>query len=60
MALVDEATLGELTLRDEQRLRRQAHRLRRGGEEGRARFERQLDEARARVQRRRASVPEVS
>jgi len=60
MALVDEATLSELTLRDEQRLRRQAHRLRRGGEEGRARFERQLDEARARVQRRRASVPEVS
>ena len=50
----------ELTLRDEQRLRRQAHRLRRGNEEGRARFEQQLAEARARVQRRRASVPEVS
>ena len=60
MPLVDEAALGELTLRDEQRLRRQAHRLRRGNDEGRVRFERQLAEARARVQRRRASVPEVS
>ncbi|HEY4996527.1 MAG TPA: ATP-dependent RNA helicase HrpA, partial [Solirubrobacteraceae bacterium] len=44
----------------EQRLRRQAQRLRRGNEEGRARFEHQLAEARARVQRRRASVPAVS
>ena len=60
MPLVEEAALGELTLRDEQRLRRQARRLRRDSEEGRARFERQLGEARARVQRRRASVPAVS
>ncbi|HEX3831103.1 MAG TPA: ATP-dependent RNA helicase HrpA, partial [Solirubrobacteraceae bacterium] len=60
MPLIDEAAFRELTLRDEQRLRRQAHRLRRGNEEGRARLEQQLAEARARVQRRRASVPEVS
>src|SRR3984957_3764751 len=60
MPLVDEVSLRELTLRDEQRLRRQAQRLRRGNEEGLARFERQLAEALARVQRRRASVPEVS
>jgi ATP-dependent helicase HrpA len=60
MSLVDEAALRELTLRDEQRLRRQAHRLRRGSDEGRARFDRQLAEAQARVQRRRAAVPEVS
>jgi ATP-dependent helicase HrpA len=60
MAQVGEAALGELTLRDEHRLRRQAQRLRRGGGEGRARFEQQLAQARARVQRRRASVPEVS
>src|SRR5450755_4647925 len=60
MPLADEAALRELTLRDEQHLRRQAHRLRRGNEEGRTRFEKRLAEARARVQRRRASVPEVS
>ena len=60
MPVVDEAALGELTLRDEHRLRRQAHGLRRGNEESRARFEQQLAQARARVQRRRASVPEVS
>ena len=60
MPLVDEAGLRELTLRDEHRLRRQAQRLRRGNEEGRARFEHQLAEAQARVQRRRASVPAVS
>ncbi len=60
MPLADEAALGELTLRDEQRLRRQAHRLGRGNDEGRARFEQRLVEARARVQRRRASVPEIS
>src|SRR6201996_4621443 len=60
MPLVDEAALGQLTLRDEQRLRRQAHRLRRGNDEAQARFERQLAEAQARVQRRRAAVPEVS
>jgi ATP-dependent helicase HrpA len=60
MPLVDEVALGELTLRDEQRLRRQAHGLRRDNEEGWARFAQQLAEARARVERRRASVPEVS
>jgi ATP-dependent helicase HrpA len=60
MPLVDEAALRGLTLRDEQRLRRQAQWLRRGNEEGWARFEQQLAEARARVQRRRASVPQVS
>jgi ATP-dependent RNA helicase HrpA len=60
MPLVDEVGLRELTLRDEHRLRRQAHRLGRGGGGDRARFEKQLAQARARVQRRRASVPEVS
>ena len=60
MPLVDEAALRELTLRDEQRLRRQAHRLRPGSEGSRARLDQQLAEAQARVQRRRASVPEVS
>ena len=60
MPLVDEAALCELTLRDEQRLRREARRLHRDNEEGRARFEQQLAEAQARVQRRRASVPELS
>ncbi len=60
MPVVDEGALRELTLRDEQRLRRDARRLRRGNEEGRARFERQLAAARAHVERRRASVPEVS
>ncbi len=60
MPLVDERVLGDLTLRDEQRLRRQARGLRRGNEQARARFERQLAEARARVERRRASVPEIS
>ena len=60
MSLVDEAALSELTLRDEHRLRRQAHRLGRGDQQGRARFEQQLGEARARMQRRRASVPEIS
>jgi ATP-dependent RNA helicase HrpA len=58
--MVDQAALSELTLRDEQRLRRQARRLRPGSGENQARFERQLAEARARVQRRRASVPAVS
>ena len=60
MPVVEDAALRELTLRDEQRLRRQARRLRRGNEQSRARFERQLAEARARVERRRASVPEIS
>jgi ATP-dependent helicase HrpA len=60
MPPVDEAALGELTLQDEQRLRRRARRLPRGNEKSQAGFERQLVEAQARVQRRRASVPEVS
>ena len=60
MPLVDEAPLRELTVRDEARLRRQARRLGRGDQAGRARFEQQLAEARARVERRRASVPEIS
>src|SRR5581483_6459225 len=60
MPRVEEAALRELTLRDEQRLRRQARRLRGGNEQGRARFHQQLAEAQARAQRRRASVPEVS
>ena len=60
MPILEEVALRELTLRDEQRLRRQARGLRRGNQEGRARFERQLAEAQARVERRRASVPEVS
>ena len=54
------AALLELTLRDEQRLRRQARRVRRDDEQGLARLEQQLTQARARAQRRRASVPEVS
>jgi ATP-dependent helicase HrpA len=60
MALLDGAALHELTLRDQQRLSRQAHRLRRDNAEDRARFEQKLTEARARVQRRRDSVPVVS
>jgi ATP-dependent helicase HrpA len=60
MRAVDESVLQELTLRDEQRLRRQARRLRRDDRDGRARFEQQLATAQARVQRRRASVPEIS
>jgi ATP-dependent helicase HrpA len=60
MPVVDEVALRELTVRDEQRLRREARRWRRGGEEGRARLEQQLAEAQARVRRRRVSVPEVS
>ncbi len=60
MPLVSEAALGELTLRDEQRLGRQARRLHRGDDAGRVRFQQQLADAQARVQRRRASVPEVS
>jgi ATP-dependent helicase HrpA len=59
-ALIDKATLRELTLRDELRLGREARRLRRDNEADRARFDRQLAEAQARVRRRRASVPEVS
>jgi ATP-dependent helicase HrpA len=60
MALLDEAALDELTLRDEQRLRRQARRMRRSSDEDRARFDRQLAEAQDRFQRRRASVPTVT
>ncbi len=60
MGMADETLLGELTLRDEHRLRRQAHRLRRDTGEGRARFEQQLAQAQARIERRRASVPQVS
>ncbi len=60
MPAVDEALLGELTLRDEQRLRRQTRRLRRGDDEQRARLAQQLAEAQARARRRRASVPAVA
>ena len=60
MALLDEDALGELTLRDEQRLRRRARRLRRGDEPARARLAKELEAAQARVARRRASVPAVS
>jgi ATP-dependent helicase HrpA len=59
-ALIDKATLRELTLKDELRLGREARRLRRDNEADRARFERQLADAQARMQKRRASVPEVS
>ncbi len=60
MAPTDTAGLNELTLRDELRLRRQARRLRGGNQEDRARFEKQLAAAQARVERRRASVPEIT
>jgi ATP-dependent helicase HrpA len=60
MARIDTAALHELTLRDELRLQHQARRLRRDDGDGIARFERQLAQAQARVERRRASVPEVS
>jgi ATP-dependent helicase HrpA len=60
MSLLDKAALRELTLRDELRLGRQAQRLRGENDADRARFERQLAEAQARVRRRRASVPEIS
>ncbi len=60
MAPIDTAGLNELTLRDELRLRRQARSLRGGNQEDRARFEKQLAAAQARVERRRASVPEIS
>ena len=60
MADLDEAGLDQLTLRDEQRLRRQMRRVQRGNAESQARFDRQLAEARARVARRRATVPELT
>jgi ATP-dependent helicase HrpA len=58
--IVDEATLRELTLRDEQRLHRQARRLRAGDAAGHARLQQQLAQAQARIERRRASVPQLS
>jgi ATP-dependent helicase HrpA len=60
MAVIDEAALRELTLRDEQRLRRQSRRLRRGDEQARTRLQEQLAQAQERVRRRRGSVPEVT
>ena len=60
MALLDEAQLGELTLRDEQRFRRETHRLRPGDEPARARLAQRLTEAQARYRRRLAAVPAVS
>ncbi len=60
MALVDEAALTELTLRDEQRLRRQARALRRGDQAARVRLEAQLVAAQERVRARRESVPEAT
>jgi ATP-dependent helicase HrpA len=53
------ARVRELTLRDEHRLERRLSRLRRHPED-RARFERELATAEARVARRRAAVPRVS
>lgn len=60
MPVVDEAALRELTLQDEQRLRREARRIRRGDEKGRARLHQRLAEAQARIARRRAVVPAVT
>lgn len=57
---VDEAALQELTLQDEQRLRRQARRIRRGDERSHARLQQQLVEAQNRIERRRAAVPQVT
>src|SRR5688500_301012 len=53
--------LGELTLRDEHRLRRRLQKLRRHpGEEARKRLEADVERAEARVAKRRANVPAVS
>src|SRR5688500_13579471 len=53
--------LGELTLRDEHRLRRRLQKLRRHpGEEARKRLEADVERAEARVAKRRAAVPAVS
>ncbi len=60
MPLIDEGSLRELTLRDEQRLRRQARRVPAGDATARARLEQQLAAARGRIQRRRDAVPAVS
>ena len=52
--------LGELTLRDEHRLRRRLDRaLRDGSEESRRRLVADLEDAEARLERRRAAVPAV-
>ncbi len=60
MQLLDEAALRELTLRDEQRLRRQARQLRSDDHRGRVRLQQQLQEAQRRIERRRAAVPRIS
>ncbi len=60
MPAVDEQALHELTLRDEVRLGREARKLGRGDDAARARFDRQLAAAQARVRQRRASVPEIT
>ncbi|HET9093480.1 MAG TPA: ATP-dependent RNA helicase HrpA [Solirubrobacteraceae bacterium] len=60
MRVIDEGSLHELTLRDEERLRHQARRVRDGDDAARVRFEGQLAAARARVRQRRAAVPSVS
>jgi len=53
--------LGELTLRDEHRLRRRLDALRRGGDQEKvARLVGEVAEAQRRVQRRRAAVPRIS
>src|SRR5215217_2690295 len=55
------ARLGELTLRDEHRLRRRLQRLRRHPDESaRAKLAVDVERAEARVARRRAAVPMVS
>src|ERR687898_3053066 len=55
------ARLGELTLRDEHRLRRRLQRLRRHPDErARAKLEADVERAEARVAKRRAAVPAVS
>jgi ATP-dependent helicase HrpA len=54
------ARLSDLTLRDEHRLARRLSRLRPGDEAGRARLERDIEEAAARIARRRDAVPAVS
>jgi ATP-dependent helicase HrpA len=56
------ARLGELTLRDEHRLRRRLDRARRGGPDGQAlaRLAVEVEQAERRVARRREAVPAVS
>ncbi len=60
MPPVENATLRGLTLRDEQRLRRQAKRLPKDDQQARQRFERQVAQAQARIERRRASLPHIT